>query len=453
VVTALTGVQTLPKGLDDVISYYLEEYWPLRVGTHVEVADRTCLGRMKRAVVAQTIAGRLKLRYLSSHVYADCFWCHCLSSLLHPVGWSQVVGHSLEASRDYIAVSRRKALSNQYDPMDSTPDMFPKLPEFTESTQFSEGMKLEAVDPLNLSQICVATIHKVLSNGFLMIAFEEAVQSTAEGWREESNLVCHHVSSPYIFPPGFCERNGLSLTLPRDVKSEGFNWDSYLKRCKAKRAPDSLFVSSKPIPDHGFRVGMKLEAVDLMEPRLICLASVAQVVGRLLRIHFDGWDSSYDQWMDCTSPDIYPIGWCQLSQYPIEGPNQDEDVKLIRKGKKPTKYYGRKRRYLKHHSGQFKPGSNDKQRGHNWAKYNRHVISTRDMITSDTSQCDTLDTSQCDTLDTSRDNAEILSTSNEEMPQLSPAPNTSHRAQVKQSKSAGNVSTSDELPDMLDPIS
>jgi hypothetical protein len=319
--------------------------------------------------------------------------------------------------------------------------MFSKLPDCrsADPIQFCEGMKLEAVDPLNLSHICVATVHKVLSDGYLMIAFEESIDSATEGWREESNLVCHRDSSPYIFPPGFCEQNGLSLTLPRDVKSEGFNWDSYLKHCKAKRAPNSLFVSSKPIPDHGFRVGMKLEAVDLMEPRLICLASVAQVVGRLLRIHFDGWDSSYDQWMDCTSPDIYPIGWCQLAHYPIEGPNQAEDAKLTRKGKKPAKYR-RKRKYLKHFSGQLQPGSNVQQVGHKWAKHNRRFITTRDAT---------------DTLDASCDSAEILSTSNEEMPQLSPAPNASHSRIVPhatQSKSVGNVSTSDELPDALDPI-
>ena len=31
--------------------------------------------------------------------------------------------------------------------------------------QFKEGMKLEAIDPLNLSTICVATVRKV-SKGF-----------------------------------------------------------------------------------------------------------------------------------------------------------------------------------------------------------------------------------------------------------------------------------------------
>ena len=74
------------------------------------------------------------------------------------------------------------------------------------------------------------------------------------------------------------------------------------------------------IPKHGFRPGMKIEAVDLMEPRLICVATVTRIVGRLLRIHFDGWENEYDQWVDCQSPDIYPVGWCQVMNYTLEGP-------------------------------------------------------------------------------------------------------------------------------------
>lgn len=65
---------------------------------------------------------------------------------------------------------------------------------------------------------------------------------------------------------------------------------------------------------------MKLEAVDLMEPRLICVATVKRVVHRLLSIHFDGWDNEYDQWVDCESPDIYPVGWCELTGYQLQPP-------------------------------------------------------------------------------------------------------------------------------------
>lgn len=69
-----------------------------------------------------------------------------------------------------------------------------------------------------------------------------------------------------------------------------------------------------------FKVGMKLESVDLVEPKLICPATVIAVAGRLIRINFDGWGVDFDQWIDCESCDIYPIGWCELVKYQLELP-------------------------------------------------------------------------------------------------------------------------------------
>jgi len=65
---------------------------------------------------------------------------------------------------------------------------------------------------------------------------------------------------------------------------------------------------------------MSLECADLMDPRLVCVATVARVVGRLLKVHFDGWTDEYDQWLDCESADIYPVGWCVLVNHKLEGP-------------------------------------------------------------------------------------------------------------------------------------
>ena len=44
---------------------------------------------------------------------------------------------------------------------DTTPDMFPEYP--LPQTNFTVGMKIEAVDPLNLATICVATVMKVFT--------------------------------------------------------------------------------------------------------------------------------------------------------------------------------------------------------------------------------------------------------------------------------------------------
>lgn len=46
----------------------------------------------------------------------------------------------------------------------------------------------------------------------------------------------------------------------------------------------------------GFRVGMKLEAVDKKNPAFICVATVTDMVDNRFLVHFDNWDESYDYW-------------------------------------------------------------------------------------------------------------------------------------------------------------
>lgn len=65
---------------------------------------------------------------------------------------------------------------------------------------------------------------------------------------------------------------------------------------------------------------MKLEAVDLREPALVCPGTVTDLKGPLLRIHFDGWDDTYDQLVDMDSLDIFPVSWCSSVGHPLQPP-------------------------------------------------------------------------------------------------------------------------------------
>jgi hypothetical protein len=72
-----------------------------------------------------------------------------------------------------------------------------------------------------------------------------------------------------------------------------------------------------------------------MEPKMVCVATIVGVVNRLIKVSFDGWGSNYDQWIDCESCDIYPVGWCRLSGYKLEDlPNYVEDLSQICSKKK-----------------------------------------------------------------------------------------------------------------------
>lgn len=74
---------------------------------------------------------------------------------------------------------------------------------------------------------------------------------------------------------------------------------------------------------------MKVEASDQMDPRLICVSTIGRVVGRLLKVHFDGWEDDYDQWMDCENVDIYPVGWAELVGHKLEGPRKMRESHMI----------------------------------------------------------------------------------------------------------------------------
>ncbi|XP_028935751.1 MBT domain-containing protein 1 isoform X2 [Ornithorhynchus anatinus] len=301
-VKRLTGAKTLPPDFSQKVTESMQ--YPFKPSMRVEVVDKTHLCRTRVAVVERVIGGRLRLVYEESEDKSDDFWCHMYSPLIHHIGWSRSIGHRFK---------RPDITKKQDGHFDTPPHLFAKVKEVDQSGEwYKEGMKLEAIDPLNLSAICVATIRKVLADGFLMIGIDGSEAADGSDW------FCYHATSPSIFPVGFCEINMIELTPPRGYTKLPFKWFDYLRETGSIAAPVKLF--NKDVPNHGFRVGMKLEAVDLMEPRLVCVATVTRIIHRLLRIHFDGWEDEYDQWVDCESPDLYPVGWCQLTGYQLQPP-------------------------------------------------------------------------------------------------------------------------------------
>ncbi|XP_077315018.1 MBT domain-containing protein 1 isoform X3 [Lithobates pipiens] len=329
-VKRLTGAKTLPADFAQKVSESMQ--YPFKPSMRVEVVDKTHLCRTRVAVVDSVIGGRLRLVYEESEDKTDDFWCHMYSPLIHPIGWSRSIGHRFK---------RSDILKKNESHFNAPSHLFIKVKDVDQNSEwFKEGMKLEAIDPLNLSAICVATIRKVLAEGYLMIGIDGSEAADGSDW------FCYHALSPSIFPVGFCEINKIELTPPRGYTKLPFKWFDYLRETGSIAAPVKLF--NKEVPNHGFRVGMKLEAVDLMEPRLVCVATVTRIIHRLLRIHFDGWEDEYDQWVDCESPDLYPVGWCQLTGYQLQppAPQSKDNQTSVTKQKKKSKsqqYKGHKK--------------------------------------------------------------------------------------------------------------
>ncbi|XP_051795551.1 lethal(3)malignant brain tumor-like protein 2 [Acanthochromis polyacanthus] len=333
----LVGAHTLPVDFYLKLAEHMKTSF--RIGMRVEVVDPKHMSRTRVALIDSIIGGRLRLVYADQsdapeNTISD-FWCHMWSPLLHPIGWSGKVGHNLKTPANTM-----EAYGGIRGNSDSSFLLF-KKPRFVymEGSFFEKGMKLEAIDPLNLGNICVATVQKVLLDGYLMVGIDGTISDIGSGW------FCYHASSHAILPVDFCKKNNIPLTVPQGYDSQTFTWDKYLKETNAKAAPARLFNAD--YPGHGFSPNMKLEAVDLMEPRLVCVATVKRCVGRLLLIHFDGWEDEFDQWIDHQSPDIYPVGWCELVGYQLQPPPGLVDLveNPVARNKKTKPFlYGRKRR-------------------------------------------------------------------------------------------------------------
>jgi len=330
-VKRLTGARTLPTNFYKVVWESVGSVF--KKGMKLEVVDKMRISQVRVATVVDITGRRLQLAYDNLEgTESDGFWCHEESPLIHPVGWARKVGHQIAATDEYDA----RCLMETYLDTDSTPDMFPEYRQ--PAGAFKAGQKLEAVDPLNLATICVATVMKVLRHGYIMIRMDGyETDPTGGDW------FCYHGSSPFVFPPGFCDRNNIKLKVPAGFDGD-FLWIDYLKSTKSEAAPMSLF-SHKDACKHTFKAGMKVECTDLMDPRLVCVGTISRVVGRLLKVHFDGWEEDYDQWMDCESVDMYPVGWCELVGHRLEGPRMKMPIKKERKRKQnPKKAVGKARK-------------------------------------------------------------------------------------------------------------
>ena len=315
-----------------------------KLGTRLELIDRQYSKRVRPARVIHQLGRRICVRISPVDVDREDFgddtgqvttgiWCDESWELIFPVGWGRQNGWNLVANQDYvdhceqIAQALEQGRKPVYADFDASPEIFHDWKEsHTDNTVHWEvGMKFECLDPFNESflELKVATCLELLKDGYLKVGFD--------GPDQEEDAIPIHSSSSYLFPINYAKEHGIRLVGPSETTNE-ISWSNYLRQCKATPAPHVLF---DPIPPHEkmaqFKVGAKMEATDQCESHLICPATVRAVRGRLLQIHFDGWDDDYDQLFDYRSRDLFPLGWCEMYGYKLEAPKGNEPQAKRRK--------------------------------------------------------------------------------------------------------------------------
>ncbi|XP_019384792.1 PREDICTED: sex comb on midleg-like protein 2 isoform X6 [Crocodylus porosus] len=184
------------------------------------------------------------------------------------------------------------------------------------TNDFKVGMKLEAHDPRNVTSVCIATIIGI--TGARLRLRLDGSDNKNDFWRL--------VDSSDIQPIGTCEKKGGMLQPPLGFQMNASSWPMFLLRTLngAEMAPAMFFKKEppKPVPNC-FKIGMKLEAVDRKNPYLICPATIGDVKGDEVFITFDGWRGAFDYWCKYDSRDIFPVGWCSLTEDALQPPGNN----------------------------------------------------------------------------------------------------------------------------------
>lgn len=180
--------------------------------------------------------------------------------------------------------------------------------------EFEPGMKLEALDPRNVTSTCIATVVHTMG---------PRIRLRLDGG-DNKNDFWQLVDSSAIHPIGHCELNGGMLQPPLGFRMNASSWPMFLMKTltDARMAPAKIFKPEPPAPTANlFKVGMKLEAIDRKNPQLICAATVGDINDELISLNFDGWRGAFDYWCRFDSREIFPVGWTERSGHALQPPN------------------------------------------------------------------------------------------------------------------------------------
>lgn len=184
--------------------------------------------------------------------------------------------------------------------------------------QFKEGMLIETVHPLKPMSIHVAKISHVSEES-------KFFKVTIEGKNQEEGLTwTTSMDDPAILPIRFCEKNEEVVVPPIDWVGGGkFNWDDYLLQSSSSDitcAEDGIFPERRDAEDLGFEAGFRLESVNPEVGDQICVATVLKVSGHLLHVQLDSESDSEPLIVAATFEDLFPTGWSQSNNYPLQIP-------------------------------------------------------------------------------------------------------------------------------------
>ncbi|KAL4656003.1 scm-like with four MBT domains protein 1 isoform X1 [Arapaima gigas] len=294
----------------------------LAPGTRVELQDREDAQAAWVAQIEENIGGRLHLRYAGTEGLASAhcsLWLFYLHPLVQPLGWAKEHGCTLtpptaicglrsEAEWDEV----RHTISNLILDATVTEEFKFKDKVSVSAHCFTEGMKLEAVDPASPFSISPATVTKVFNEVEFLVEIDDLRKGRGCG----SSFLCNR-DSPGILPVQWSFKNGVQLSPPPGYQGQDFDWADYLKQCGADAAPQHCFPEEQA--HHSFKESMKLEAVNPLSPEDIHVATITKVRGQYMWLRLEGLKQVVPELIvHADSMEIFPVSWCETNGYPLQ---------------------------------------------------------------------------------------------------------------------------------------
>ncbi|OZC05763.1 mbt repeat protein [Onchocerca flexuosa] len=261
-------------------------------GDHLELLDSTVSSRIRPARVEKVIGTRIWVRVNQMFLNQSDIDDSDIQRRNNILDLTVLI--------ETVFASSKKSTNVPYEEHDTYPSLFKTYVETEarkDDIRWEKGMKLEVLDPLDTwKELRVSTVIEVMDDGFLksklnLFSFTyfcnlcTVLQIGFDGEEMEDDPVPLHSTSELLFPVGYAKKYGIRLRGPKNIETLSVKVLMNVIRILMK-----IFKFIK--------IGSKLEATDMCEPHLICPATIAGHRGRLLRIEYDGWDSSYDQLFD-----------------------------------------------------------------------------------------------------------------------------------------------------------
>uniref|UniRef100_A0A8C7M3X0 Scm like with four mbt domains 1 n=1 Tax=Oncorhynchus mykiss TaxID=8022 RepID=A0A8C7M3X0_ONCMY len=279
-------------------------------GCSVELQDSFDPGVVWGAEVEENVGGRLRLRLAGTEGLPEThstLWLYYLHPRLHPPGWAKEHGCTLRPPLGKLILFSKRPWGKSDRPVIA-------------AHCFTEGMKLEAVDPASPFCISPATVTKVFSDQYFLVKMDNLCGDDLVSEGSGKSFLCHR-DSPGIFPAQWSLKNGLPLSPPPGYQGQDFDWADYLKQSEAEAAPHHCF----PTVSHAFKEAMKLEAVNPLSPEHIHVASVIKVKGQHIWLGLEGLKQAMPELIaHVDSFDIFPVSWCETNGYPLLYPIKPE---------------------------------------------------------------------------------------------------------------------------------